>query len=402
MVIAADRKQARVIKRYCLGLLKAVPMLKQLIEAETAESITLRRGIVIEVHTASFRTVRGYTVVAALLDEIAFWPTDENAYAPDVEIINAIKPAQATVPGAVLLAASSPHARRGALWDAYRKHHAKDNAPVLVWQAATRDMNPSVPQAYIDSHLEEDPARAAAEYLAAFRTDVEGFVTRESLMACVSTGVYERAPLSNVTFEAFCDPSGGSSDSMTLAIGHVEHASQSIVVDCLREVKPPFSPEYVVSEFSVLLKSYKCWRVYGDRYAGAWPVEQFLRFGVVYEPAAKPKSELYLDTLALINSRRLDLLDHTKAFNQFLSLERRSVRGGKDMIDHPPGGHDDVANAVAGLASTLLSKGVYNIDALADTWPEYDDSRPTREQRLHPTLSDADYRRISQPLARVL
>ena len=32
MVICADRKQARVIMRYCLGLLKAVPMLKQLIE----------------------------------------------------------------------------------------------------------------------------------------------------------------------------------------------------------------------------------------------------------------------------------------------------------------------------------------------------------------------------------
>ena len=54
--------------RYCLGLLKAVPMLKQLIESETRESITLRNRIVIEVHTASFRSTRGYTCVAALLD----------------------------------------------------------------------------------------------------------------------------------------------------------------------------------------------------------------------------------------------------------------------------------------------------------------------------------------------
>jgi hypothetical protein len=31
-----------------------------------------------------------------------------------------------------------------------------------------------------------------------------------------------------------------------------------------------------------------------------------------------------------------------------VSLERRTSRGGKDSIDHPPGGHDDLANAAAG------------------------------------------------------
>jgi hypothetical protein len=30
-------------------------------------------------------------------------------------------------------------------------------------------------------------------------------------------------------------------------------------------------------------------------------------------------------------------------------LERRVARSGKDSIDHPPGGHDDVANACAGV-----------------------------------------------------
>jgi hypothetical protein len=32
---------------------------------------------------------------------------------------------------------------------------------------------------------------------------------------------------------------------------------------------------------------------------------------------------------------------------QLLSLERRAFRGGRDAIDHPRGGRDDVANAVA-------------------------------------------------------
>jgi hypothetical protein len=143
MIIAADRRQARVIMRYCLGLLEAVPMLKQQIKGMTRESISLKNRIVVEIHTASFRTTRGYTIVAALLDELAYWPTDESAAAPDVEVINAIKPGMATIPDAMLLCASSPHSRRGALWDAHRRHFAKDNDPILVWQAATARHSPA-------------------------------------------------------------------------------------------------------------------------------------------------------------------------------------------------------------------------------------------------------------------
>lgn len=78
--------------------------------------------MVIEIHTASFKTVRGYTIVAALCDELAFWESDETSAEPDVEVLNAIRPGMATIPGSMLLCASSPHARRGALWEAHRKH----------------------------------------------------------------------------------------------------------------------------------------------------------------------------------------------------------------------------------------------------------------------------------------
>ena len=49
----------------------------------------------------------------------------------------------ATVPGALLLGISSPYARRGALWDAYKTHYGQADDPVLVWQADTRSMNPT-------------------------------------------------------------------------------------------------------------------------------------------------------------------------------------------------------------------------------------------------------------------
>src|SRR5262245_5854736 len=222
MVVAADRRQARVIMRYCLGLLKSTPMLAQQIEGEGAESVRLRNRIVIEVHTASFRTTRGYTIVAALLDELAVWSTDEESSEPDIEVINAIKPGMATIPDAMLLCASSPHARKGALWVAHSKHYGRDGDPILVWQAATRDMNVTVPQSFIDAHLAEDAARAGAEYLAQFRSDLEGYVAREVIEAC-SGPHFELAAVRGVSYSAFVDAASGSgTDAFTLAIGHRE------------------------------------------------------------------------------------------------------------------------------------------------------------------------------------
>jgi hypothetical protein len=353
MVIAADKRQARVIFRYVKALLR-VPLLAALVERQTEDTIDLSNAVTIEITTASFRSVRGYTLVAALCDELAFWRTDEGSSNPDSEIIGAIRPAMATVPGSVLLCASSPYARRGALWDAFRRHFAKPS-PVLVWKAGTRTMNPTVPQSVIDEAIEADPASAMAEYGAEFRIDVETFVSREVVEAAVVAGRHELPPVPRMAYRAFVDPSGGSADSMTLAIAHL--GGRVAVVDAVREVRPPFSPESVVVEFAELLKSYGIRRVEGDRYAGEWPRERFRLHGIEYQTADKPKSDLYRDLLPALNGGRVELLDLPRLAGQLCGLERHTARGGKDSIDHPPGGRDDVANAVAGVVVAVIGRG---------------------------------------------
>ena len=49
---------------------------------------------------------------------------------------------------------------------------------------------------------------------------------------------------------------------------------------------------------------------------------------------------------------RIDLLDHLPLAREWRALERRRRAGGTDRVDHPRGGHDDHANAVA-LAATV-------------------------------------------------
>lgn len=360
IVIAADKKQARTILRYVRGMLTRIPMLKRRIERETAESFDLTKSVSIEVGTASFRAARGQTLVAALCDELAFWHTDDSAN-PDYEILDAIRPGMATIPNAVLLCASSPYAKRGALHDAHQRHFGK-YGDVLVWKAPTRTMNPSVKQSLIDRALERDPAAAASEYLAEFRNDIAAFVPREVVQACVIAGERERAWDPKYRYVAFVDPSGGTSDSMTLGIGHRE--GNMTVVDVIREIPAPFDPESATEEFVGVLKSYHVGSVTGDRYAGQWCQQAFQKRGINYLPCETPKSGLYVDLLPKLNSKTIRIPDNPRLVNQLAALERRTARGGKDSIDHPPAGHDDIANAVAGVAHCAVNRHTVSVTAL--------------------------------------
>ncbi len=207
-------------------------------------------------------------------------------------------------------------------------------------------MNPSVSESVITRAYERDEVAASSEHGAIFRKDIESFIVREILEAATIPNRYELPPLRDSEYVAFVDPSGGAADSFTLAIAHGE--KNRAVLDVLRETKPPFSPESVVTEYAALLQSYRINRVVGDRYAGEWPREQFRKHGIEYQPSANAKSDIYRDTLPLLNSGRIELLDHPRLLAQFASLERRTARGGRDSIDHAPRAHDDVCNAAAG------------------------------------------------------
>lgn len=352
MVIATDRKQARVIMRYLTALLTHVPMLAAMIERQDSECIDLNNRVSIEITTASYRTIRGYTVVAALCDEIAFWRSEDSAN-PAEEILAALRPAMATIPGALLLGLGTPYRRSGPLYESYRRHYGQES-PVLVIQAETRTMNPSVPQSVIDRAMEIDAAAAQAEYYAIFRSDVGSFLDSDMIDRAIEPGRRERAPVASRQYHAFCDPSGGAHDAFTLAIGHEEGGR--VMLDLLRGVKPPFNPSVVVADFAALLKLYRLSTVQGDRYAGEWVREQFQKQGITYRHSERSKSELYLEALPLFAQGAVSLLDEPKLIRELHQLERRTGRSGKDSVDHPPAGHDDHANAVCGCFVAVSSQ----------------------------------------------
>jgi hypothetical protein len=351
LVLAVNTIQARIVLDYAKAYFGEIPMLRRMVERDTGEGLDLTNRLSLVVVANDFRSVRGRTIVCAIFDEAAYWRSDYAAR-PDVETYRAVKPALASMPGSLLIGIGSPYRRAGLLWSKFRKNWARPG-DVLIVKAPTEVLNPLIDEAVIAEALEDDPEAARAEWHAEFRSDLADFVAREVVEALVEVGTFERPPRYDAKYVAFADPSGGSSDAFTLAIGHAEDGVA--VLDCLRERPAPFAPEGVVEEFARTLRSYGLGVVTGDKYAGEWPKMEFWKQGIVYKFSERTKNEIYLEALPLLNGGKVSLLDNTRLVNQICGLERRTSRGGRDTVDHAPLAHDDLANAALGASQLAVS-----------------------------------------------
>jgi hypothetical protein len=350
MCLATDRDQAKIVLNYTRAFFDSIDMLRGMVVRETANGFELDNQVDIAVVTNSFRAVRGRPILAAIFDEVAFW-RDENSATPDEETYRALRPGMASLPSSVLIGISSPYRKAGLLYRKFREHYGKPSDDVLVIKAATRQLNPTIDRAIVDKALADDPQAAKGEWMGEFRDDIAAFVTQEAVDLCVSPGVLERPRVTGEKYSAFCDPSGGVSDAMTLAVAHSEKSAERTVamLDVVREIRAPFAPDDAVREFVVVLRSYGIRSVRGDRYGAEWVRDAFAKHGIEYRPADLSKSDVYRNFLPRLNSGEVDLLDNKRLIAQLLGLERRTARGGRDSIDHAPGAHDDVCNAACGV-----------------------------------------------------
>ena len=158
----------------------------------------------------------------------------------------------------------------------------------------------------------------------------------------------ELPKVKNVSYQAFTDPSGGRADSFCLAIAHREEKSERIVLDRLEERRPPFGPQDVINEFSEIVKEYGIHEITGDRYAGEFVTQGFRKNGITFKNSELDKSSIYLEFEPMLAQGQAELLENERLRQQLRGLERRTRSGGKDRVDHYPGGHDDLSNTVAG------------------------------------------------------
>ena len=353
LVLAASIEQAKGVFSYARAFLTVSPVLAQEIEDITANEIRLRNGVIIGVHSNSYRTVRGRTLCGCIFDEAAWW-RDETSATPDIETYTAVLPALATTSG-LLVGISTPYRKIGLLHQKYRDYFGKDDADTLVVQGASKLFNPLLADAVIAAQRMADPTAAGSEWDAEFRIDISAFLDDATIDRAVDYArPLEWAPRPGYSYRAFVDVSGGRHDHYTVAIGHQEHGR--FIIDALRGVAPPFDPGSVTKEFADLVKQYRCGEVIGDAYGAEWAERAWSKDnGLTYVRSELSKSDIYIETLALFTRGLVVLPDHPRLLRELRLLERRTHRSGRDTVDHGSRGSDDYANAVCGVLQNLAA-----------------------------------------------
>jgi hypothetical protein len=367
MLLAADRKQAGVLKSYIAGLLHAVPELEQLIARELAESVELTSGITIEIHTSSFKSTRGYTCIFVIADEVAFWAGDNDSSNPAGEVIRALRPSLSTTNG-LLICLTTPYAPEGPAYEAVQRHFGRTDDPVLVWMADTRTMNATIDPAVVDAAYLDDAEAAASEYgregHITFRSDLSAPFDPAALRACSVPGRRELPPRPGVLYAFGADFAGGSGGDASVVTAAHKEPDGLIVLDFVREWRGRHDPAQVVAETAAIMRRYGGTVLWGDKYGAEWVVSACAQHGIAYVHIDENRSQLYAEMLPLVNAGQVQLLDHARLLGQFAGLQRRTGTSGRDNINHRPGGHDDVCNAAAiGLLAAARSSGRASLPA---------------------------------------
>jgi hypothetical protein len=347
--IATDRDQARIVLDYSRAILGIFP---DLIKREVSQEIELRNQITVAIKTCNFRAPRGFSTAVIICDELAFWRSEESSN-PAAETITSLVPS--LMEGGRLIGLTTPYGKFGYVYQIWKENFAKADSDILVWQAGTKTMNPSYSEKKIQKLISRDRTKFTAEFEATFREDIEAFLPEEMIRSAMTHGLLP--PEQGKRYFCFIDPSGGRRDPMTLAIAYRE--GEKIILSRAEERRPPFDPTVVVKDFVEIMKAHGIRECMSDRYGGIWVESAFSKQGIRVRMSDLSASDLYLEFQPLLAMNRIELISDDRTCLQFQSLERQTRSGGKDLVTHPPGLHDDLSNAIAGACVCASKIKIY-------------------------------------------
>jgi hypothetical protein len=258
-------------------------------------------------------------------------------------------------PDTRLVKISTPYMKSGVLYQDFKNYWAQDSPDVLLWRAASVLMNPSLKRERLERERRLDPTRYGREYEAEFQEDLDTFLPAAWVDDGVVTGRHELPACDGYTYVLTVDPSGAGleGDEFVVNVLHAEGegADRVVVQDLLKAWASRRSGqvdlEGIVGEIAVIANRYRCQKIFGDRYSAGWVKQAFERHDLRYNTDhGLDRSKAYLDAEPLFAQGRIRLLDDPALIRQLKILERRPRPGGRTVVDHPSGHHDDRANAL--------------------------------------------------------
>lgn len=339
-----------------------IPFLKE--DGQTIEYSRVR----VKVGAASKKTTRGSAICTLLCDEIAFWNLADDAAESDTDILRAVRPAllQFGQEGTIIKL-SSPGIKQGILYDEWNKREILERdffqfkAPSWVW-------NTILPKEEFQKEWRSDQDGFDTEYRANFVDSISNFIIPEFVDMCVVKGVNFQVPSddSKTIYSAAID-AAFKGDRFAFAItGYNEKRVTTYVVKYWEgSKKKPVQISEVAAYIRTCCKEYGLSQVTADQYSFQPLRELFLQYGInlVENVFSLPyKRKIYFGLKRLIHNHQIDLLDIPLLHKEIKELKVEQTATGQIRIGHPPGGSDDLSDALAVAAYHSLEKaGVISV-----------------------------------------
>jgi hypothetical protein len=372
-LVAQDQRGTRTAFVYVRDYLAGSPLLSAMIDEVLTFEVKLTNGLSILCFPSTLRSVRGFSIPVAVLDEMAFFRLEGQADS-DAEIQASIRRGMIGFPLPRLVKISTPYMKDGVVYEDFQRAFAQDNQDLLVWRSSSALMNPSLKPERLAREQRLDPTRFAREYEAEFTEDLEAFLPGALVDNAVKVGRHELPPVEGLAYRASVDAMGAglqNADRFALSIVHPEGVGGElrVVQDVVRgwggRRGQQVDLQAIVHEIAGILRRYDLSETTGDDYAAGWVKQAFEREKIRYRTATivrdgkivkLDKSRAYVEAGPLFDEGRIDLLDHPEMIRELKLLERRPRQGGRIEVDHPRGGHDDHANALALAAAPFAAE----------------------------------------------
>jgi hypothetical protein len=356
LLIAPVLDQAQIGFRYVCAYINCSAVLRKKVRKITRDEIELKNGVVIACWPCSSVTVRGLSVITAVLDEVAYWPNDDTSANSLESVLSALRPATITFPLSKIIKLTTPAAKLGLIWEEYQR---RDQLDFPVVQLSSVEMNPQLDPSALEIERQRDEQTFRSEYRAEFVDSIDTWINPEILGRCIVSGRRELPYLAGRHYVAVVDPAFRHSD-FGLAILHQQ--DDLVVVDRIAvwqgTKQVPVAFDRVCSELRDYLGEFQIGELYGDQYCVEPLRQQFMKLGLMYQEflfTRRSRQEIFLHLRYLINERRIELLDHAESVKQLRGLEECRESDGSIDIRPRYSLKDDLAICVA-LGALQLSK----------------------------------------------
>jgi len=416
VVIAPDKVTAALSIRMCREMVRSQPALERLITADTAMMLQMQRPdgrmVRIEAFAASRggAAVRGRTIIAFILDEAAFFTSNQDGgrdfAVNDKDIFRALKPR--LLPSGKGMLISTPWPTESLFMELFDQNWGRCKTATAI-KASTlmvRGDDPDI-RKMVEEESDKDPDNARREFYCEVDGNLGGeFFDINALSMCLD----DQADIlgkSNPDYPiAIGADLGFVRDSSAIAV--VQFTGRHYQTLHLEEFKPspgkPLKPSDVMSKFAAITKSYKASGVVADSFYRESLKEALQSSGLVVYAApegVKGKADVFHRTRSVLHEGLVQVPDVAagrRLIQQCKLVTSKPSPGGTTTIRVPRKlgyGHGDLCSAWV-LAINDLAYRVVDSKKI-----QYEPGSPAWKAEFDRRVQSADQKKQDDYLKRV-